>query len=158
VSITVLEGGSRTNVVPGIARAQLDARLLPGERCEDFARALGRVVGDPEVQFETLLAFPSRSSPTESDLFRAIGRVAQRTEPGALVLPRMIGGFTDAHWFRDRGIVAYGFVPRRLAPADTRGIHGVDERVSVANLQTGIETLVAIIEELAAPESRAQAR
>ena len=35
LSITMLEGSASTNVVPGIARARLDVRLLPGERCED---------------------------------------------------------------------------------------------------------------------------
>jgi acetylornithine deacetylase/succinyl-diaminopimelate desuccinylase-like protein len=153
VSITVLTGGPRTNVVPGSARAQLDVRLLPGERCNDFTRAIRDVVADPDVQIATLLSFPSRSSSADTDLFRAIERVALRSDPGALVLPRMIGGFTDAHWFRERGIVAYGFVPRRLSPEETRGIHGADERVSIQTLEAGVETLVAIIEELAAPQS-----
>ncbi len=76
-------------------------------------------------------------------------RVAAVRDPGAIVLPRMIAGSTDAHYFRDIGIVAYGFVPRWLSPDETRGIHGVDERVSIENLERGTNTLVAILEELA---------
>jgi acetylornithine deacetylase/succinyl-diaminopimelate desuccinylase-like protein len=152
VSITVLEGGTRTNVVPARASARLDARLLPGNRCEDFIHAIRSVISDPEVSIEPLLAFESRSSSADSELFRTIERVAERVNPGAVVVPRMIGGFTDAHWFRERGIVAYGFVPRWLTPADTLGIHGPDERVSIENLRRGTEILIAIIEELdAAP-------
>ena len=151
VSITVLEGGAKTNVVPAIARARLDARLLPGEKCEDFTRAIRGVIADPEVRIETLLSFPSASSPADTDLFRAIERVARRYDEDALVVPRMIGGFTDAHWFRELGIVSYGFVPRWLGPADTRGVHGVDERISIENLERGVEALVAILEELSAP-------
>jgi acetylornithine deacetylase/succinyl-diaminopimelate desuccinylase-like protein len=60
----------------------------------------------------------------------------------------MIGGFTDAHWFREQEIVAYGFVPRWLSRADTSGVHGIDEKVSVANLEAGVVTLLAIIDEL----------
>jgi len=148
VSITVLEGGTRTNVVPARASARLDARLLPGSRCEDFIGAIRHVISDPEVSIEPLLAFQSRSSTADSALFSAIERVAERVDPGAVVIPRMIGGFTDAHWFRERGIVAYGFVPRWLTPADSMGIHGPDERVSIENLRRGTETLIAIIEEL----------
>ena len=153
ISITVLDAGSSTNVVPGQARARLDVRLLPGESCEDFAGAVKDVIADPAVEVETLLSFPSRSSPADTPLFAAIERVAHRLDPEAVVVPRMIGGFTDAHWFRDRQIVAYGFVPRWLGRAETGGVHGVDEKVSVENLVAGADTLVAIIRELDAPEA-----
>lgn len=151
ISITVLEGGVKTNVVPGVARARLDVRLLPGERCSDFVRAIEDVIGDPLVRVETLLAFPSNSSPSDTDLFRAIERVARRHDPEAIVVPRMIGGFTDAHWFRELGIVSYGFVPRWLAPQDATGVHGIDERVTLDNLDRGTTTLVEILESLATP-------
>jgi acetylornithine deacetylase/succinyl-diaminopimelate desuccinylase-like protein len=151
ISITVLQGGSRTNVVPGTARAEIDARLLPGERCEDFTQGIRAVVADPEVEITPILSFPSRSSPADTELFAAIERVAKRSDPNAIVVPRMIGGFTDAHWFRERGIVAYGFVPRWLSGDDARGVHGADERISIDNLERGTLTLVDIIEELAAP-------
>ena len=65
----------------------------------------------------------------------------------------MIGGFTDAHYFREQGIVAYGFTPRWLAATDSSGIHGVDERISIANLGMGVETLIEIIEALASTTS-----
>lgn len=148
ISITVLEGGVKTNVVPGVARARLDVRLLPGERCEDFVRAIEDVIGDPLVQVDTLLAFPSRSSPSDTALFQAIERVARRQDPEAIVVPRMIGGFTDAHWFRELGIVSYGFVPRWLAPSDATGVHGIDESVSLENLERGVATQVEILEVL----------
>ena len=150
ISLTVLEGGARTNVAPAEARAHVDARLLPGGSCDDFARRLAKVIDDPGVRIEILLAFPSNESPIDTALYRAVEAVALRDDPGAVVVPRMIAGFTDAHWFREVGIVAYGFVPRWLAAADTRGIHGVDERVSIQNLVRGTRTQVAILEALSA--------
>jgi len=148
ISITVLEAGSSTNVVPGEASARLDIRLLPGEDCTEFVGAVTDVVGDPHVEVEILLSFPSHSSSAQTALFEAIDRVAHRKSPDAIVVPRMIGGFTDAHWFREQEIVAYGFVPRWLSRSETRGVHGVDERVSVANLEAGVSTLLEIIDEL----------
>ncbi|MCH2185428.1 M20/M25/M40 family metallo-hydrolase [Myxococcota bacterium] len=148
LSITVLEGSRSTNVVPGVARARLDARLLPGERCEDFVRGLEGVIADPSVSVETLLAFPSQSSPSSTELFQAIQRVAMAQDPDAIVVPRMIGGFTDAHWFREQGIVSYGFVPRWLDEGDARGVHGANERISIENLTRGVETSVAILKQL----------
>lgn len=148
VAITVLSAGSSTNVVPDEAHAELDARLLPGERCEVFLDQLRGVIGDPGIQIEPILAFQARSSPADSALFRAIERVAAELDPGAFVLPRVIAGFSDSHYFRELGLVAYGFVPRWLPPSETRGIHGPNERVSIENLERGVKAMVRILEVL----------
>ncbi len=148
VAITMLEGSPRTNVIPATATAHLDARLLPGDTCAELARAIDTKMGNPRISLEILLAFDTRSSPMETDLFRAIERVAEKVDPGAHVVPRVISGFTDAHYFRDLGIVSYGFVPRWLAPGESRRVHGPNERVSVENLERGVDTLVQILEAL----------
>jgi acetylornithine deacetylase/succinyl-diaminopimelate desuccinylase-like protein len=134
LEITVLEGGSSTNVVPAEARAEIDARLLPGERCEDFVEEVRDAAATPDLELRVLLDFESRASRVDTELFRALERV--------------ISGFTDAHYFRDLGIVAYGFVPRWLETRDTRGIHGPNERISLENLSHGVRVLVEILEEL----------
>jgi acetylornithine deacetylase/succinyl-diaminopimelate desuccinylase-like protein len=148
VAITVLQAGTAPNVVPEEARAELDVRLLPGDECEAFLDELRDVVADPGIRIDPILSFESKSSPDDSALFRAIETVAREVDPGARVLPRVIAGFTDAHYFRDLGIVSYGFVPRWLPPSETRGIHGPNERVSIDNLKRGIETTVRILEEI----------
>jgi acetylornithine deacetylase/succinyl-diaminopimelate desuccinylase-like protein len=148
VNITVLAAGSHTNVAPEEARADLDVRLLPGESCNAFLDQLAALIADPGIQLQPLLAFEPLASPPDTELFRAIERVAREIDPGAVVVPRVIAGFTDAHWFRELGIVAYGFVPRWLPPSETRGIHGPNERVSIENLERGIDATVRILEEL----------
>ena len=148
LAITVLEGGDRTNVVPARARARIDARLLPGESCDDLAHAVANVVADDAVAVRTLLDTSSPASPIETPLFEAIARVAAREDPGSLVVPRLIAGSTDARHFRSIGITSYGFTPRWLTAPDTRGIHGANESVSIANLDRGVRTLVAILVEV----------
>jgi len=148
VNITVLQAGSHTNVAPEEARADIDVRLLPGESCNAFLDQLAAVIADPGVQVQPLLAFEPLASPADTALFVAIERVAREIDPGAMVVPRVIAGFTDAHWFRELGVVAYGFVPRWLPPSETRGIHGPNERVSIENLERGIDATVRILEQL----------
>lgn len=155
VTITVLEGGTQTNVMPLEASAHLDARLLPGESCAEFRSEIVDVIGDPRIDVETLLAFDSGStSPVDTELFRSIQRVAGRFDPGALVVPRAIAGFTDAHYFRALGITSYGFVPRWLPPRESLGIHGPNERVSIRNLERGAQAMVAILEDLGSAGNR----
>lgn len=148
IAVTVLRAGSSPNVVPEEARAELDVRLLPDERCDEFLEELRDVIADPSIRIDPILAFETRSSPPNTELFRAIESVAHEIDPGALVLPRVIAGFTDAHYFRELGIVSYGFVPRWLPPSETRGIHGPNERVSVENMERGISATTKILEAL----------
>ena len=148
ISITVLEGAPKTNVAPSVARAQLDVRLLPGQSCEAFAAEIGQLIDEPSIEIETLLSFPAAASPADTPLFRAIEQVADQQTGEALVVPRLIGGFTDAHWFRELGLVAYGFVPRSLAREDARRVHGVDERAEIRTLVRGIELTSQILREL----------
>src|SRR5439155_1066985 len=62
ITPTVLQGSAKTNVIPDEATAQLDCRLLPGERPADFVALLREVVGDENVRIETLLSFPASAS------------------------------------------------------------------------------------------------
>jgi acetylornithine deacetylase/succinyl-diaminopimelate desuccinylase-like protein len=156
-AITTLSGGERINVLPAEARAGIDARLLPGESCEQFVELLREAIDDPAISLEVELSFSApEASPVETPLMEAIERVAASSRPAGVVVPRVIAGFTDAHWFRARGIVAYGFVPRRLRPAETRGVHGANERISIENLALGVEATLGIARELDAVEGAAR--
>ena len=61
-TITGLQGSDKVNVIPGVAWAQIDARLLPGETPEGFIAKLRRVLNDPELEIEVL----EGSTPTGS--------------------------------------------------------------------------------------------
>jgi acetylornithine deacetylase/succinyl-diaminopimelate desuccinylase-like protein len=152
LAITVLRGSPRTNVLAPQATAHLDLRLLPGESCEDQIDILRHAIADAAIALEPILAFPSRTSPSDTPLFRAISRVAASQDPRALVVPQVTAGFTDAHYFRSLGLVAYGFTPRWHYPGEHLGVHGPNERISVENLERGVETLIQILLELDALE------
>ncbi len=148
ISPTVLEGSNKTNVIPAHARAQLDCRLLPGEDPQQFVKELEQVVGDPQVAFSVLMNFPSLASEAETPLFRAIRAVAERYDPQAPVVPAVLGGFTDAHYFRRKGIVSYGFSGLPIAEEDARRVHGTDERLSLASIREGVQILTDLLHEL----------
>jgi acetylornithine deacetylase/succinyl-diaminopimelate desuccinylase-like protein len=146
IAITVLKGSNKTNVIPSEASAEIDVRLLPGENPGHFVDELRSVVADEHVTLEVLLNYPPSSSPLDTPLYRAIERVAERD--GAPVVPNVLRGFTDSHFFRERGVVSYGFVPIVLEEADERTIHGIDERISVENLREGTRRLVELLQEI----------
>ena len=139
-------------VLAPAASAQLDVRLLPGERCGEFADAITTLIDDDSIEIGELLSFPAIASSADTPLFRAIAEVARQQPRPGLVVPRLIGGFTDAHWFRELGLVAYGFVPRALTADESRRVHGIDERVAVDTLRDSVQLMIAIIQALDAEE------
>ena len=148
IAPTVLRGSDKTNVIPDRAEAELDCRLLPGEDPDRFVATLTEIVDDPQVEVSVLLNFPAAASEADTPLFRAIAAVAARREPEARVLPSMLTGFTDAHYFREQGIVSYGFSGIALQAGESYGVHGNDERVPLAGLREGVQVLVKVIREL----------
>ncbi|HXE57350.1 MAG TPA: M20/M25/M40 family metallo-hydrolase [Gemmatimonadales bacterium] len=150
ISITGMTGSNKTNVIPPEASAELDIRLLPGVDPAAFLAELRRVIADDSIEVTRLS--PDRratSSPLEGPLIDAIRRAVEALEPGALVTTPMLTGYTDSYYYRRLGIAAYGLEPFRLTEADDRGVHGNDERVSLANLRFGVEFFYRVVEDVA---------
>jgi acetylornithine deacetylase/succinyl-diaminopimelate desuccinylase-like protein len=145
---TVVNIGAKTNVIPPIATAEIDCRLLPGERPEEFVAEIKRCIADRSIEVETLLAFPATESPADTDLFKAITGTISSQDPSARFVPTVLAGFTDSHYFRELGIVCYGFSPFLIPGADFNGVHGNNERISVEQVGQGTKLLYAIVERL----------
>jgi acetylornithine deacetylase/succinyl-diaminopimelate desuccinylase-like protein len=151
VSITGLKGSDKTNVIPPIATAAIDVRLLPGQDPAAFLAELTRVVGDSVVSFRPQSqSWPASESSTETEMYRAITAVAHARYPNALVTTLMLPGFTDSHYFRRLGIASYGLGPFPLTQGDSRGVHGNDERVRIAALRFGLRFYYDIVTRVAA--------
>jgi acetylornithine deacetylase/succinyl-diaminopimelate desuccinylase-like protein len=147
--VTVLRGGERINVVPASASARLDIRLLPDTDAAAYLANLKRLLGEG-FEVKTLLSSPpAPPSPASGRLYRALQKALGQEGP---VVPTFIAGITDSRFFRARGIPAYGVSPFRID--ESRGIHGPDERIPLAELDRGVERTRRILRLYAAPRSR----
>jgi acetylornithine deacetylase/succinyl-diaminopimelate desuccinylase-like protein len=146
IAPTVLRASEKTNVIPRTATAEVDCRLLPGEDPAVFIERLRQVIGDAAVTIDVLLNFLPSSSPTNTALFTALRALAQQS--GAPVVPSVLTGFTDSHYFRERGLASYGFVPFALDDGEERREHGVNERISTENLRAGTRRLLELLQRL----------
>ncbi len=150
-SITRLEGSAKINVVPSEAWAELDCRLLPDQDPESFLVELEAIIQDDHVRIDRIMGFTPAVSPAETELFGAIVEVNAKYFPDARVFPSVLGGFTDSHFFRDKGIVSYGYAPFVVGTADHRGIHGNNERISVENMERGTRVMTDLLRAMTAP-------
>lgn len=151
ISITGLKGSDKTNVIPPIATAAIDVRLLPGQDPATFLADITRIVGDTAVTITPQGPnWPATESSTETEMFRAIETVAHARHPNALVTTLMLPGFTDSHYFRRLGIASYGLGPFPLTQGDSRGVHGNDERVSLDAFRAGLRFYYDVVTRVAA--------
>jgi acetylornithine deacetylase/succinyl-diaminopimelate desuccinylase-like protein len=58
-----------------------------------------------------------------------------------VISPSIWVGGTDARFFRQRGVPAYGLLPGLFDAEDLKGYHGVNERVSLDNLRLGTQII-----------------
>ncbi|MGE0623629.1 MAG: M20/M25/M40 family metallo-hydrolase [Pseudomonadales bacterium] len=145
-SLTGMEGSNKINVVPTEASIELDCRLLPDQDPDRFIEELAVIINDPNVTIEKIMGFTPAVSSSDTPLYRLIGAVYESYFPGAVVVPGVATGFTDSHFFRDLGIVSYGFGPFVVPASDRRGVHGNDERISVENMVRGTELLIELLD------------
>ncbi|HEY9776952.1 MAG TPA: M20/M25/M40 family metallo-hydrolase [Planktothrix sp.] len=145
VSLTVLKAGYKTNVIPGEATAELDCRLLPGVKSEEFVDEIRKELGDASLEVNVTDWQQAVASSADTELFRAIKAVAAEENPNVPVVPMVVGWFTDSHHFRDLGITSYGFQPVEVDLVHLGTVHGVDERIPLKALTNGVRRMYKIL-------------
>ena len=152
-SPNVIEGGVKTNVIPDKVVIEVDIRTLPGETAADIKAHLDAALGDlvDHVEYEDIHTDPSTASPTDNRLWEALVGSTNAAYPQAKVIPSIVGGGTDARFFRNRGAIAYG--AGLLSPAvDTveffRRFHGHNERIDVDSLRLTTQLWLDVVDRL----------
>ncbi len=152
-SPNMCRGGVKTNVIPDVVDIEVDIRTIPGDDEEEVRRHLDKALSDlsEEVEVDRLFSKPASASPTGTPLWDVLGRVVASHYPGARLMPRLILGFTDAPYFRDKGAIAYGFglFSRTLTAEKMSGrFHGNDERIDVESLALTTQAWLEVCEQL----------
>jgi acetylornithine deacetylase/succinyl-diaminopimelate desuccinylase-like protein len=143
---TMLQAGSRSNVIPGAVTITVDGRLLPGQTADDFLREVRGLIGDEaEItpQYE-----PSHTEAPVNEFFAQFQPIIEELDPGATAVPCLISGVTDARFFARLGTPTYGFAPVKLSrdmPFWSL-FHGADERIPVDGLLSGSRAIYRVLE------------
>ncbi len=144
---TILRAGTKVNVIPSVAEAEVDCRLLPGQTAEDAIAEVRAHVGN-EIEIEILRSSAGVESAYDTPLFRTISQVVDEFEPGSITLPFMVTGATDGRFLAQKGVKVYGFWPLKQLPGGPGLLqlaHAHDERVSLENLRFGTHVLWEIL-------------
>ncbi len=139
-AVTMLEGSPKENVLPQRATAAVNFRIRPGDTSEYVLQHVRRAVDDPRVELRFLRPprEPSPVSPTEGEAFELLTRTIGELFPDAIVAPALVLGGTDARHYTPVSDAVYRFGPFVYTNDDLGRAHGVDERMGVESLATGI--------------------
>ena len=146
VSATMLQAGSKINVIPSTAEVGLDCRLLPGQTPADVMREIKGIVGE-QVELEVIDSTEGAAFSADTPLYKILEQATHKMDPDGLVIPILMPGATDASQYRRAGMTIYGFTPGIL-PADMPIMsmaHGHDERIPVSYFASGLPALWDVV-------------
>ena len=149
VDVHRVQAGEPRTIVPERAEASLSVRLAGGQRSEEIAPALERLLRDAlpdgaELELSVHGAEPSRFDPAAPALVAARGALERATGVAPVVV-RSGGSIPILAAFAERGIptIVGGF-----ALPEGR-IHAPDESYRIASLELGLKAARALYAELA---------
>jgi len=143
---TEIAGGHATNALPQRVTANINCRLLPGERQEEVLAKLASLIHDPKVSITmpNTIGASARTVPLDETVMGPIRTVAARYYPGVPVVATLVSGSTDGVFFGNAGIPTYG-VPSFFYDADYGHIHGLNERIRTSSVYEGRDFLYDLV-------------
>ena len=153
---TRLEGGHANNALPGMARANINCRILPGHTPNEVQSTLEKVIADSKVSVSQIAAPGAglRSNPLSTlqpEVMHAIEKVVNEMWPGVPVVPVLDAGASDGAISRAAGYTTYG-IPGVFMDVDDDRSHGRDERIRVASFYSGVDFYYRLVKTLSTPQ------
>ena len=130
---TIVQAGIKDNVIPTIARATFNSRILPGQTSDEIVQFIKEAVNDERVVIkkQTIsLMEPSSFTPHTHPAFLQIENIIRKSVPKVVVSPFLMIGATDSRYFRSFSDAVLNF----SAVQDVKGFHGIDERIGITDL------------------------
>jgi carboxypeptidase PM20D1 len=143
---TIIDAGIKDNVIPTVATAYVNLRLLPGDKGADIREKVINIINDPRVKVDYKNGFFTEASAVTDEAgegFKDVSYAIQHAYPETIVSPFLMIGATDSRKFEGISSNIIKFSPM----VDPIGFHGIDERVSVESYQTSLWFFEQLIRE-----------
>jgi acetylornithine deacetylase/succinyl-diaminopimelate desuccinylase-like protein len=145
---TMLDAGHARNALPQRAQANVNCRMFPGDSVEKVRGQIAERLGNPAI---TVTPRPSENPekaapppPLSAQVYGQAVALAKKHFPGTPLIPTMSTGATDGRYLNAAGIATYG-MPGRFSMPDGNGVHGLNERISIAGVMKERDYLFDLI-------------
>ncbi len=134
---TIVEAGIKDNVVPTVATAVVNFRLLTGHSSTRLLEEVRQKINDPRVVITSLdnnVSEASPVTPVKGFGYRKIAEAIKKSYPKVITSPFLVVGATDSRHFTAISSNIIKFSPM----IDPIGFHGINERVSLESYKTAL--------------------
>ena len=152
---TIIHSGVKDNVLPGLAEAVINFRVLPGETIAEVCDRIRSVINDERITFEPLRGNAweaSPVSPTDCNAYRHITSINEELFPDSTSAPYVMLGGTDARNYYAISSQVYRFIPVIMTKEDLEGVHGINEKLSINAMGTMVQFFYRLIPRWASRE------
>lgn len=149
---TILQAGTKDNMLPSYARAVINFRLVPGDTVATVVEHVKRAIDDQRVDIKIVGRFsaePSVVSSIDSESFRTLERTIRSVASDVIVAPYLVVVVTDARHYSGLSRNVFRFLPLRLTSRDLQRMHGVDERIGIREYESAIRIYRQLVIEAA---------
>jgi carboxypeptidase PM20D1 len=129
---TIVHSGMKDNVIPTVATATINLRLLPGDSSVSIQGKIREIINDDRVFVEVKDAQEASGvTAMESYAYSTVDQIVRQTYDSVVATPFLMIGATDSRHFKEvsKGIIKFSPM------VDPIGFHGIDERVSLESFQ-----------------------
>jgi carboxypeptidase PM20D1 len=148
-AITIISGGLKDNILPSRATATVNFRLIPGETIASVIAHVQHVVDDKRVKVQPVHGNGWESSPVSpinSPAYNAIAQITRQVFGNVIVAPFLMLGATDARYYNSICPQVYRFSPVQYKLEDMERVHGINERISLENLERMVQFFTLLIQ------------
>ncbi len=146
IAPVIIESGVKENVIPSNAKAIINSRILPGETARTVEDYIRNTIDDERVVIKNISksgSDPSTVTSIESAAFKRVESAIYKHIPNVIPAPFLNIAATDSRYYRRIADGVVNFLPM----TDSKGFHGINERLPLRDLQRGINFMITIIEE-----------
>lgn len=138
-AVTMIEGGTKENVLPDSAYAIINHRLHQAQTIDEVIEYDRKLIDDPTVDLR--LNSPATPADPVSPFcdscygYQLIKQSLLQIYPGTVVVPSIFLAATDSKWYKNLTDSIYRFSAIAVELDEMKCFHGHDERLSLENYE-----------------------
>jgi carboxypeptidase PM20D1 len=132
-ALTVFNAGEKDNVLPAIASATVNFRLIPGDTQASVTEHVRGTIRNDRISIEP---FPGNTdpppvTPSSGPNYQMLNRTIREVFPDVVVAPGLMVAASDSRHYADIADNIFRFSPVRANTDDLKRFHGTNERLSI---------------------------